>query len=83
MIASVLTLAGFIARFVALIPVMQQYWWRIWLERFSIFRLYDPVDAVSACQSLAFNLAVLAGLGAVCITLAFLGFVRRDIPANG
>jgi ABC-2 type transport system permease protein len=83
MIGSVLTLAGFIARVIALIPVMQKFEWRIWFDRASIFKLFDPVDAVSAAESLNFNLAVLAGLGAGCIVLAFLCFSQRDLPANG
>jgi ABC-2 type transport system permease protein len=83
MIGSVLTLAGFIARVIAIAPPMQKFEWRIWLERASIFKLFDPVDAVSSAQSLNFNLAVLAGLGAGCIVLAFLAFAHRDLPANG
>jgi ABC-2 type transport system permease protein len=83
MIGSVLTLAGFIAWVISVIPVMQRYSWRVWLERISIFKLYNPVDAVSGGESLSFNIAVLAALGAGCILLAFLGFARRDLPANG
>lgn len=83
MIGSVLTLAGFIAWVISVIPVLQKYTWRTWLERVSIFKLYNPVDAVSAAEHLGFNMAVLAGIGAGCIVLAFLGFIRRDLPANG
>jgi ABC-2 type transport system permease protein len=83
MIGSVLTLAGFIAWVVSVIPVLQKYTWRVYLERVSIFKLYNPVDDVSTGEKLAFNLALLAAIGAACILLAFLGFVRRDLPANG
>jgi beta-exotoxin I transport system permease protein len=83
MIGSVLTLAGFIAWVISVIPVLQKYTWRTWLERVSIFKLYNPVDAVAAAEHLGFDVAVLAGIGAGCILLAFLGFVRRDLPANG
>ncbi len=83
MIGSVLTLAGFIAWVISVIPVLQKYTWRPWLERVSIFKLYNPIDAVSAAEHLGFDVAVLAGIGAGCILLAFLGFVRRDLPANG
>ncbi len=82
-VGSVVTLAGFIAWVVSVIPVLQKYTWRVYLERVSIFKLYNPVDDVSAAESLPFNLAVLAGIGAACILLAFIGFVRRDLPANG
>jgi ABC-2 type transport system permease protein len=83
MIGSVLTLAGFIAWVISVIPVMQRYSWKVWLERISIFKLYNPVEAVSGGESLTFNIAVLASIGAACIILAFLGFARRDLPANG
>jgi ABC-2 type transport system permease protein len=83
MIGSVLTLIGFIAWVVSVIPVLQKYSWRLWLERISIFKLYNPVDAVNAAESLGGNLAILAGLGAAFIVLSFVGFVRRDLPANG
>ena len=51
MIGSVLTLAGFIAWVIAMIPVLRKYSWRVYLERVSIFKLYNPVDAVSARES--------------------------------
>jgi ABC-2 type transport system permease protein len=83
MVGSVLTLAGFIAWVVSVIPVMQKYSWRVWLERISIFKLYNPVDAVAGGESLSFNIGVLAAIGAACIVVAFVGFNRRDLPANG
>ncbi len=83
MVGSVLTLAGFIAWVVSVIPVLQKYAWRVYLERVSIFKLYNPVDDVSTAESLVFNLTVLAGIGAGCILLAFIGLIRRDLPANG
>jgi ABC-2 type transport system permease protein len=83
MIGSVLTLAGFIAWVISVIPVMQKYSWRVWLERVSIFKLYNPVQAVSGGESLAFEISVLASIGVVSMVLALLAFVRRDLPANG
>jgi len=83
MIGSVLTLGGFIAWVVSLIPVLQKYTWRVYLERISIFKLYNPVDDVSTGESLLFNLAVLAAIGVACIVLSFLALIRRDLPANG
>ena len=83
MVGSVLTLAGFVAWVVSVVPVMQKYTWKVWLERISIFKLYNPVDAVNSAEQLGQNLAILAGIAAVCIVLAFIGFVHRDLPANG
>jgi ABC-2 type transport system permease protein len=83
MIGSVLTLAGFIAWVVSIIPVLQKYTWRVYLERVSIFKLYNPVDDVSTAESLLLNLAVLGTIGLGCIVLSFLLFLRRDLPANG
>lgn len=83
MIGSVLTLAGFIARVIALIPIFKDEYWRPWAERFSIFSLYNPVDAVTAREVYSFDVSVLAGLGAACVGLAFLVFATRDLPANG
>jgi ABC-2 type transport system permease protein len=83
MVGSVLTLAGFIAWVISVIPVMQKYTWRVYLERISIFKLYNPVDAVAGGESLSFNIGVLAAIGAACIVVAFVGFNRRDLPTNG
>ncbi len=83
MVGSVLTLAGFIAWVVSVIPVLQKYTWRVYLERVSIFKLYNPVDAVSTGEFLLFDMGILAAIGAACILLAFVGFIRRDLPANG
>jgi ABC-2 type transport system permease protein len=83
MIGSVLTLAGFIAWVISVIPVMQKYSWKVWLERVSIFKLYSPVQAVAGVESLIWDVSVLSGIGLFCLILAFLGFVRRDLPANG
>jgi len=83
MIGSVLTLAGFIARVIALIPIFKDEAWRPWAERFSIFSLYNPVDAVTGREVYSFDVSVLAGLGAACVGLAFLVFATRDLPANG
>ena len=75
--------AGFIIWVISLIPVFQDSWWRPWLERFSIFKAYNPVELVKEGQTLELNLAILGGVGAACIALAFLVFATRDLPANG
>lgn len=83
MIGSVLSLAGFIAWVISMIPVLEEYEWRKWLEWITIFKLYNPVDAVEAAEHLGRDVAILIGLGVGFIVLAFLGFIRRDLPANG
>jgi ABC-2 type transport system permease protein len=82
MIGSILTLASFIAWVISIIPVLQKYTWRTYLERVTIFRLYNPVDAVTGGEKLDFHIAVLSGMAATCIILAFAGLGRRDLPAN-
>lgn len=82
-VGSFLTLAGFIAFVVSLIPVLQDMSWKIWLERISIFKAYNPVELVTRGESFEFNVAILAGIGASCILLAFVAFALRDLPANG
>lgn len=82
MVGSVATLIGFVAWVISVIPVLQKYEWRTWVERISIFKLYNPVDAVGAAEFLGRDLGILAGLGAGFVALAFLAFLRRDLPAN-
>jgi ABC-2 type transport system permease protein len=83
MIGSVLTLGGFIARVIAVIPVFKDMSWRPWVDQMSIFKLYDPVDAVTKGEFFSFDMAVLTGVGAACFALAYLVFTTRDLPANG
>mgnify|MGYP001117739983 CR=1 FL=1 len=80
---SVLTLAGFIARVIAMIPVFKDSFWRPWAEHASLFSLYNPVDAVTA-EAAGYNqdVSILLGVGSACIALAFLVFANRDLPAN-
>ena len=79
LIASVVTLAGFIANVVANLPTLED--WK-WLEDFSIFTAFDPVEVVTKGQTLAFNLSILSGLGVVGVALAFLAFAVRDLPSS-
>lgn len=83
MLGSTLTLAGFIARVIAVIPVFKDMSWRPWVDRASIFRLYNPVDAVTLRADYNFNVATLTALGAACIASSYLVFTTRDLPANG
>jgi ABC-2 type transport system permease protein len=82
-IGSVVTLAGFIAYVISLIPVLEHMGWKPWLERVTIFKAYNPVELVTTGASFAFNVEILAGIGAAATTLAFLAFALRDIPTNG
>ncbi len=81
-IGSVLTLGGYIAYVVSMIPVLQSQSWRPYLEKISIFKAYNPVELVTTGDSLARNVSILAGIGAGCIVLAFVVFSRRDLPTN-
>jgi ABC-2 type transport system permease protein len=82
-IGSVLTLGGMIAYVVSMIPVFQDSSWKPWLERVSIFKLYNPIELVADGNTLGFNLSVLAAIGAGFILFAFLAFAVRDLPTNG
>ena len=82
-IGSVLTLGGMIAYVVSMIPVFQDSSWKPWLERVSIFKLYNPIELVADGNTLGFNLSVLAAIGAGFIVVAFLAFAVRDLPTNG
>jgi ABC-2 type transport system permease protein len=82
-VGSFLTLAGFIAYVISVIPVFQDMTWRPWLERISIFKAYNPVALVTTGDSYGFHLAILGGIGAAGIILAFVAFAVRDVPTNG
>jgi ABC-2 type transport system permease protein len=82
-IGSSLTLAGFIAFVVVMNPVFAEASWKPWVEAFTIFRAYRPVELVGAGETFAANLAFLAEVAAPCIVLAFIALAWRDLPANG
>jgi ABC-2 type transport system permease protein len=82
-IGSFLTLASFIAFFIAKTEVVQKMSWRPYLESVTIFSAYNPIELVTKGQSFEFNVAVLSSIGVSCIVLAFLAFAFRDLPANG
>jgi ABC-2 type transport system permease protein len=80
LIGSVVTLASYIVHVIVNLPPLED--WK-WADRFSIFRAYDPVDAVLKAEHLAFNVAILAGIGLVGIVLSLVAFLYRDLPAGG
>jgi ABC-2 type transport system permease protein len=83
MLASVLTLVGYIALIISLIPVLQSQPWEPYVEKISIFKAYNPVQAVSGGDTYQLHLAILVSIGTTCILAAFAAFAVRDLPANG
>ena len=79
LIASVATLAGFIAQVVANIPSLEEY---KWLEHLSIFKAYNPVEVVTKGENFAFNAGILGLIGLIGLTLGYAAFLRRDLPAG-
>lgn len=83
LIGSVLTLGGFIALVVSLIPILQKMSWEPYVEKISIFKAYNPIQAVTGGDTYQLHLAILASVGTTCILLAYAAFAVRDLPANG
>ena len=83
MVGSVLTLVGFVVLVVSLIPILQEQSWEPYVEKISIFKAYNPVQAVNGGDTYQLHLAILAGVGATFIMMAFAAFAVRDLPANG
>jgi ABC-2 type transport system permease protein len=79
LVASTLTLAMFVAGIIAGIPVLEN--WK-WLEKLSIFTVYDPVEAALIANRLAFHIEVLGGIGLAGVVLGYIAFNRRDLPAS-
>jgi beta-exotoxin I transport system permease protein len=79
LIGSMITLASFILLVIVNLPSMED--WK-GLERFSIFKAYQPVEVAVKGETFAFNVAVLAGIGCAGIVLSFLAFQRRNLPSN-
>lgn len=76
---SFLSLAGFILHVVVNLPTLEE--WKP-LDRFSIFKAYNPVELVTKGETLVYNVGLLGLVGAAGIGLAFLVFSYRDLPAN-
>ncbi len=83
LIGSVLTVAGFVGLIVSLIPVLQKESWEPWVERMSIFKAYNPIQAVAGGDTYYLHLEILTAVGAACLLCAYLAFAVRDLPANG
>jgi ABC-2 type transport system permease protein len=79
MIASIATLGMYVATVIASLPPFVD--WK-WIEKFSIFSAYDPVEAIMKAENLNFNAGILLAIGSVGIVLGYLVFLRRDLPAG-
>jgi len=84
LIGSGLTLLSFVL--LVLGPVFAAFpsleGWK-WVDRLSIFRAFDPVEAMVAARNLPFNGGLLGGLAVGFIVVAMGIFAHRDLPANG
>ena len=80
MIASVATLAGYIAHVVANIPQLDESW--KWIDHLSIYRACKLLEVATKGETLAFNAGLLGAIGAVGVVVGFLVFHRRDLPAG-
>lgn len=80
LIASVATLAGFIAQILANIPSLEA--WKPTLERVSIFKAVSAVEIVTKGETFAFNTGVLGLVGLIGLVLGYAAFLRRDLPAG-
>ena len=81
LIASSLAFVEFIAPLIGGLESLEDY--RETLESLSIFTAYDPLTAATGpTADFAFNVGLLAAIGAVGIILAFVTFQVRDLPAN-
>lgn len=80
LVASVATLAMFVAHIIASFPGLEDY---KDVDRFSIFKAYNPVEAVVKGANAGFNVGVLLAIGVGAIALGFLAFNYRDLPSGG
>jgi ABC-2 type transport system permease protein len=79
LVGSVAALTSFVLLVIANVPVLEN--WK-WLGNLSIFKAYDPVAAAVSGRDLVFHTTVLGGIGLAGIAFGYLGFLRRDLPAN-
>lgn len=80
LLASGATLAGFIVPIIANLNALVDNY--KWLENCSIFKAYNPVEAVVKGDTLAFNAGILGLVGTIGLALGVISFLRRDLPAN-
>lgn len=80
LIGSVATLAGYVALIVANLPALGDDY--KWLEHLSIFKAFDPVEVITKGENFAFNTGILLLVGSIGLSLGFVAFLRRDLPAG-
>ena len=80
LIASVATLGCFILHVVAGIPSLEE--WK-WIDKFSIFKAYNPVELVVTGETFGFNAGILTGAAVILIGFSWIWFARRDLPTSG
>jgi ABC-2 type transport system permease protein len=79
LLASTLTLAGYVAGVASTFPTLSD--WE-WLGRFSVFKAFEPVEVAVTGETFVRHTAGLAAVAAVGIVLSFVVFQRRDLPSN-
>jgi ABC-2 type transport system permease protein len=79
LLGSAITLAMFVSHMVVRLPSMED--WK-WIDKYSIFNAYEPIELVTKGQTFAENVGYLTAIGVVGIVLAFAAFAYRDLPAN-
>jgi ABC-2 type transport system permease protein len=80
LIASVATLAGYMAHIVANTPLVSEDY--KWIDRLSIFRACRLIEVATTGETLVFNVSILGAIGLAGIVIGFIAFSRRDLPAG-
>jgi ABC-2 type transport system permease protein len=79
LLASVLTIAGYVAGVASTFPTLSDW---VWIGRFSVFKAFDPVEVAVTGETFVRHAAGLGALGALGILSSFAVFQRRDLPSN-
>lgn len=79
LIGSCLTLASYVVLIVVNQPGMEDF---KHLERFSVFKAYNPAEVATVGATFGPNVATLLGLAIGSVALAMVAFGRRDLPAG-
>ncbi len=79
LIGSCLALASYILMIVVNQEGMEEF---KSLERYSIFKAYNPVEVATVGATFGPNVGVLLGLATGAVAIALVGFSRRDLPAG-
>jgi ABC-2 type transport system permease protein len=79
LVASAVTLAGYVAGVASTFPTLSD--WE-WIGRFSVFKAFDPVEVAVTGETFARHAAGLGAVAAVGVLSSFAVFQRRDLPSN-